>query len=309
MFNSGQSECVLSRWESRELCQGSGCPGFLYFYELWVRAKVVSDWGCLQSSKGFLLPLGRGSLGPSMVLVGTVMAAIPHKVGVKATMWMIYIEAIGYFRAAVYVCSPGFSLAVCILEVVGNFCLFQPLFSPIPCSYVARCLLLWGRQGHGVGSGMCKTQRSVVMTDIHSCSDLGGQSLEGSSESLWQLCGRGANESTGVHLSLVRRQFDWLQPEVIVAKIKKIVVEVVTSGQILNICCRENGKNWWWNGYEVWNEKRPLDDSRALVWIRGVQSYFLEMGRLSHERLWNSTSPVLQILFEIPIRHPSCNIW
>lgn len=155
---------------------------------------------------------------------------------------------------------------------------------------------------------MCKTQRSIVMTDFHSCSSLGGQSLEGSSESLWQLCGREAKEEARVHLSLVRRQFDWLQPEVIVAKIKEIVVEVVTSGQILNICCRENGKNWWWNGYEVWNGKRPLDDSRALACISGVQSYFLEMGRLSEGRLWDSTSSVLQILFEMPIRHPSCNV-
>lgn len=96
--HSGPSENALSRWEAGSPTGGNCVWGRAVLFFLF--ARVVCDRGCLQTSKGLLLPMGKGNFWPNMVLVGTVMAAIPHKVGIKTAMQMYYNEAICYCRAA-----------------------------------------------------------------------------------------------------------------------------------------------------------------------------------------------------------------
>lgn len=69
--------------------------------------------GCSQSSKGLLLPVGRGGiLGPCVVLAETAMAVFVHQ-GVKTTMKMHYNEAIGYRRKVVIGENESISPGVC----------------------------------------------------------------------------------------------------------------------------------------------------------------------------------------------------
>ena len=117
---------MATAWRRQGFLISNTCMG----YEVIGRA--ISDQGGLLSPKGLLPSIGKGNLGPSMVLVGTAIAAIPCKGwGEEEGQNLSVNGAGGYLRAAVIgknVCVfPGFCPTVCILEMVGSFHLFSTI--------------------------------------------------------------------------------------------------------------------------------------------------------------------------------------
>ena len=97
-----------------------------------VIGRAISDRGGLLSLKGLFPSVGKGNLGPSMVLVGTAVAAIPCKGRNEEEGQNLSVNGVrGYVRAAVIgknICVfPGLCPTVCILEMVGNFRLFSTI--------------------------------------------------------------------------------------------------------------------------------------------------------------------------------------